>query len=196
MALVTLPGILRRLLEHVNTPAAHGLAAGREFSISGGATAAPVSFDGTGDVNLVVTSLDMSRMTTTGALPPMLGGTGRTDGKAEAWSEPRTFTLTGAVKGETSFDGSQDIVMAVSLNSALAPRPQAAAGVGQWVKFTTTLPAGGTWAWMAVAVGGYEDSGGVAGIATGAGVSAGGTKPSVPVPGWSSSVTGMAWRIA
>lgn len=150
---MALPGILRRLLEHINNKAAHGLSVGRKFSVSGGATAAPVTFHGTEDVNLVVTSLDMTKMTD-GVLPATSGGTGRDDGKAPAWTETRTITLYGDVMGATAFDGSADISLVTSLGLTPAPRPQAAAGLGQWCTVTQgskgriSLPAGGAWAWF------------------------------------------------
>ena len=45
--------------------AASKLAASKNFSISGGATASAVGFNGSGDVNLVVTALDASKLTGT-----------------------------------------------------------------------------------------------------------------------------------
>ena len=151
---MALPGILRRLLEHINTKAAHGLAAGRKFSVSGGATAAPVTFHGTEDVNLEITSLDMSKVITSGALPIAMGGTGRDDGKSPAWTEPRTLTLYGDVLGAAAFDGSANIDLVTRVSAPVAPRPQTTAGVGQWhtaerdSKGRIYLPAGGTWAWI------------------------------------------------
>ena len=41
---------------------ANKLVTSRNFSVSGGATASAVGFDGTGDVNLVVTELDAIKL--------------------------------------------------------------------------------------------------------------------------------------
>ena len=204
---MALPGILRRLLEHINTKAAHGLAVGRKFSVSGGATADPVTFYGTEDVDLVVTSLDMSKMTG-GVLPVANGGTGRVDGKATAWTEPRTITLYGDVLGATAFDGSANIDLVTSIGLALAPRPQAAAGLGQWMKVTCvmsfgksiySLPAGGSWAYYGLEIlnkadgeGGFN---GIASITAKIGIAAGGTALSNLYPG-AGILEALCWRIA
>lgn len=58
-----------------NAATATKLAAARLFSITGGATAGGVSFDGTGNVALNVTALDVSKATA-GTLPVARGGTG------------------------------------------------------------------------------------------------------------------------
>lgn len=58
-----------------NAATATKLAAARSFSITGGATAAAVSFDGSGNVALNVTALDVSKATL-GILPVARGGTG------------------------------------------------------------------------------------------------------------------------
>lgn len=58
-----------------NAATATKLAAPRSFSISGGATAAAVNFDGSGNVILNVTALDVSKATL-GILPVVRGGTG------------------------------------------------------------------------------------------------------------------------
>ncbi|WP_313378652.1 phage tail-collar fiber domain-containing protein [Achromobacter insolitus] len=58
-----------------NAQTATKLAAARSFSISGGATAAAANFDGSGNVQLVVTGLDVSKATL-GILPVARGGTG------------------------------------------------------------------------------------------------------------------------
>ncbi|OAE63688.1 hypothetical protein A7J71_24750 [Achromobacter insolitus] len=58
-----------------NAQTATKLAAARSFSISGGATAAAVNFDGSGNVQIVVTGLDVSKATL-GILPVARGGTG------------------------------------------------------------------------------------------------------------------------
>lgn len=58
-----------------NAQTATKLAAARSFSISGGATAAAVNFDGSGNVQMVVAGLDVSKATL-GILPVSRGGTG------------------------------------------------------------------------------------------------------------------------
>ncbi|MBO1013513.1 hypothetical protein IPU70_08135 [Achromobacter sp. SD115] len=58
-----------------NAATATRLATGRSFSLSGGATAAGVSFDGSNNVNLVVTELDVSKAAA-GVLSVARGGTG------------------------------------------------------------------------------------------------------------------------
>lgn len=58
-----------------NAATATKLATGRSFSITGGATAAAVNFDGSGNVILNVTALDVSKATL-GTLPVARGGTG------------------------------------------------------------------------------------------------------------------------
>lgn len=60
-----------------NAATATKLAAARLFSITGGATAGGVSFDGAGNVALNVTALDVSKATA-GTLPVARGGTGAT----------------------------------------------------------------------------------------------------------------------
>ena len=52
------------------------------------------------------------------ALPVNYGGTGRTDGKAQALATPRKIELSGAVFGSASFDGSGNIVINTTYNSA------------------------------------------------------------------------------
>ena len=58
-----------------NAATATKLAAARQFSITGGATAAGVNFDGSANVALNVTALDVSKATA-GILPVPRGGTG------------------------------------------------------------------------------------------------------------------------
>lgn len=58
-----------------NATTATKLATTRQFSVTGGATAAGVSFDGSGNVALDVTALDVSKATA-GTLPVTRGGTG------------------------------------------------------------------------------------------------------------------------
>ena len=61
-----------------NAGTATKLATARAISVTGGATAAGVNFDGTGAITLNVTALDVSKATA-GTLPIARGGTGATD---------------------------------------------------------------------------------------------------------------------
>lgn len=74
-----------------NAATATKLAAARLFSVTGGATAGGVSFDGTGNVTLNVTALDVSKASA-GTLPVARGGTGVATVAAGAY-------LTGAGTG-------------------------------------------------------------------------------------------------
>lgn len=83
-----------------------------------------------------------------------------------------------------AFDGTKNITIPATDNTK-APKPQTAAGVGQWVFITTSnsfaLPSGGTWA--------YYWKGNNSG---GAGIAAGGTT----VSSQGDSPRAFAWRIA
>ena len=159
---MALPGILQRLLDHIHNGSHARLSTARKFFLSGGATSAPVSFDGSDDVDLVVTGLDMSKATA-GTLGMARGGTGRTDGKSPAWSTARNLSLTGAVTGSTVIDGSGNISIATTAGTMGWAKPQTAEGVGQWMELektvlgpflgSYTLPAGGTWVWTAFVYG-------------------------------------------
>lgn len=67
-----------------NAATATKLAGARLFSMSGGATAGGASFDGSGNVNLVVTALDVSKVTA-GILPVSRGGTGLATAQAGSY---------------------------------------------------------------------------------------------------------------
>ena len=156
---MALPGILQRLLDHIHSGSHPRLGTARKFFLSGGATAAPVNFDGSADVELAVTGLDMSKATA-GTLSMARGGTGRTDGKSPAWSTPRNLSLTGAVTGTGGIDGSGDVTIVTSSGSMGWAKPQTTDGVGQWMELEEKtssgmgasayiLPTGGTWVWIA-----------------------------------------------
>ena len=68
-------GLLKKLDKDGTAVAATKLETARSFSITGGATAAAKTFDGTGNVALTVTALDVSKATA-GTLPVARGGTG------------------------------------------------------------------------------------------------------------------------
>jgi hypothetical protein len=88
-----------------NAATATKLAAARSFSITGGATAAAVSFDGSGNVALNVTALDVSKATL-GILPVARGGTGLATVAAGAYL---TGAGTGAMVPRTSAQVLADI---------------------------------------------------------------------------------------
>ncbi len=130
----------------------------------------------------------------TGTLATANGGTGNTTGNAATATKlasARTISLTGAVTGSATFDGSANASIATSLGTTggAAPKPQTAAGGGQWVPVGNgKLPSGGTWAYFT-----YTFPVGSEGSPTPAeskaGVAAGGT-----VVGGDG--LGFAWRIA
>ena len=133
-----------------NTATATKLATARSIGISGGATGTATSFDGTANITIPVTALDVSKANagtlavarggtgqttvqalrnsmglgnTTGVLPVANGGTGNTTGNAATaakWATARTITLTGAVTGAVSVDGSGNATLATTASSSLA----------------------------------------------------------------------------
>ena len=119
-----------------------------------------------------------------------------------------TITLYGDVLGATAFDGSANIDLVTSIGLALAPRPQAAAGLGQWMKVTCvmsfgksiySLPAGGSWAYYGLEIlnkadgeGGFN---GIASITAKIGIAAGGTALSNLYQG-AGILEALCWRIA
>ena len=127
----------------------------------------------------------------------MVWMTGSISGNAATASKlafPRTISLTGDVTGWASFDGSANVSIAASLAAGAWAKPQAAAGVGQWVATTGTLPSGGTWAYCINTYSLREDGGGIASAGASVGVAAGGTKVAQPSNYW--DIRGFAWRIA
>ena len=139
-----------------NAATATKWASARTIAISGAVTGTATSFDGSANITIPITALDVSKATA-GTLPVARGGTGLTAGGA--------------------------------------PKPQSAAGAGQWVKLyggsSITLPSGGTWAFFAF---GGTHNGNYWEVMTGnATVAAGGS--SAGVTGASISF-GFAWRIA
>lgn len=97
-----------------NDGAANKLGTPRTIAISGGATGTATAFDGSANISIPITGLDVGKANA-GILPPQRGGTGRTDGTvaaADRLATPRTITLTGDVTGSTSFDGSGNISIA------------------------------------------------------------------------------------
>ena len=172
--------------------AATKLATARNIAISGGATGTATAFDGSANITIPITALNMGQASA-GTLAIARGGTGRTDGKVTALATARNIALTGAVTGSASFDGSANASIATTLVASAWAKPQAATGVGQWYLFTGTgnasLPSGGTWAYYVQSM---NENGNLYNKA--AGVAAGGTNV-MSVSG-SNTKSGFAWRIA
>ncbi|MCI7402789.1 hypothetical protein [Pyramidobacter sp.] len=182
-----------------NAVSATKLVTGRTIQINLGSTSAP-SFDGTADITPGVT----------GTLPVARGGTGQTslssvtvgsatkatqDSRGQ-WIDStyikglsvsgRTVTYTRG-NGTTGSFQTQDTNTTYTLASlGGAPKPQTAAGVGQWIDFRNLvdghLPSGGTWA--------YFCDGIKTPMITPIGVAAGGTRVAFQ---WT---FGFGWRIA
>ena len=182
-----------------NAASATKLASGRTIQTDLGSTSAP-SFDGTANITPGVK----------GILPVAMGGTGAsalsgiTVGNATKATQDsrgqqidstyikglsvsgRTVTYTRG-NGTTGSFQTQDTNTTYTLQSlGGAPKPQTAAGVGQWIDFRTLvdgkLPSGGTWA--------YFCDGKKTDTITPIGVAAGGTRVAYQ---WTS---GFGWRIA
>ncbi len=81
--------------------AAEKLVTARSIALSGGATGTATAFDGTANISIPVTGLDVSKATA-GTLPVARGGTGRTDGKVAALATARTID-------GVSFNGSANV---------------------------------------------------------------------------------------
>lgn len=82
----------------------------RTIGISGGATGTATSFNGTSNITIPVTALDPDKLSK--AVPVSKGGTGNTTGNAPTATKlqtARNIKLTGAVSGNTNFDGSGNI---------------------------------------------------------------------------------------
>ena len=204
---------------------ADGLATARTIAVSGGATGSATAFDGSANISIPVTALDVSKATA-GILAATRGGTGRADGKADALATARTIGLSGGATGTaTAFDGGANITIPVTgldvskatagvldatrggtgRSTGAAPMPVTTEGaVGEWKlvansKSKITLPAGGTWAWLGfgiISFWGGEDAPTSALGSVNAGISAGGTV--LPASGGWGNLNGYAlcWRIA
>ena len=95
-----------------NAGTATKLQTARTIAISGGATGTATSFDGSANISIPVTALDVSKATA-GTLSTARGGTGRTDGKAVALATARTID-------GISFDGSANRIRYGSCSTAAA----------------------------------------------------------------------------
>lgn len=99
------------------------LTAARTIALSGGATGTATSFDGSANITIPVTGLDMSKATA-GTLPVARGGTGATSlssitvgkaGSASTLTTARTIAISGGATGTaTSFNGSANISIPVT----------------------------------------------------------------------------------
>jgi len=79
----------------------------RTFEISGGVTADPVSFNGTGNVNLVVDEVDATALVGTASV--------NTTGSAATLTTPRTISISGgATAAGGTFNGSAPLDLAVT----------------------------------------------------------------------------------
>ncbi len=95
-----------------NAGSATKLATARTIGITGVVTGTATAFDGSKNITIDTTTLNLEDTGVTGELPIAHGGTGRTDGKAAALVTARTISLTGVVTGSASFDGSENISIA------------------------------------------------------------------------------------
>ena len=120
-----------------NAGSATKLATARTIGITGVVTGTATSFDGTKNISIDATKLNIEDTGITGELPIAHGGTGRTDGKAAALVTARTISLTGAVTGSTTFDGSKNVSISTKIGSIGGAVP-----IGGIIAFSGTF--GGT----------------------------------------------------
>ena len=102
---------------------AEKLSTARTIALSGGVTGTPTEFDGSANISIPVTGLDMSKATA-GTLPVARGGTGATSlssitvgkaGSASTLTTARTIAISGGAIGTaTSFNGSANISIPVT----------------------------------------------------------------------------------
>jgi hypothetical protein len=105
------------------------------------------------------------------------------NGTARLFYDGTKFDLNGPL----DVNGTFDATALTEGGRAVAPRPTASSGVGEWVQIGNTLPSGGTWAYLSL---GFSGGGAIA--AHVAGVAAGGTT----VLTGQTFYAGFAWRIA
>lgn len=96
---------------------ANTLSTQRTFSISGGASATGVSFDGSQNVSLIVTSLDATKLS--GIVPSanLSGNYSINAATSDKLSSAKTITFNGGATGSYSFDGSNNINCTLTVNS-------------------------------------------------------------------------------
>ena len=120
-----------------NAGSATKLATARTIGITGVVTGTATAFDGSKNISIDATKLNIEDTGITGELPIAHGGTGRTDGKAVALTTARTISLTGAVTGSTTFDGSKNVSISTNIGSISGTIP-----IGGIIAFSGTF--GGT----------------------------------------------------
>lgn len=120
-----------------NAGSATKLATARTIGITGVVTGTATAFDGSKNISIDATKLNIEDTGITGELPIAHGGTGRTDGKAAALVTARTISLTGAVTGSTTFDGSKNVSISTNIGSISGTIP-----IGGIIAFSGTF--GGT----------------------------------------------------
>lgn len=116
---------------------APSLVTARTIGITGVVTGTATAFDGSKNITIDTTTLNFEDSGVTGELPIAHGGTGRTDGKAVALVTDRTISLTGAVTGSTTFDGSKNVSISTQIGSISGTVP-----IGGIIAFSGTF--GGT----------------------------------------------------
>lgn len=91
----------------------------RTIGISGGATGTATSFNGSANITIPITGLNMSKANS-GTLPVARGGTGNSTGNAATATKlqtARSISLSGDVTGSASFDGSKNVTITTDLNN-------------------------------------------------------------------------------
>lgn len=97
-------------LANASVYSASKLTTARNIAISGGATASAVSFDGTGNITLVISALDASYLS--GTAPISISGNAAT---ATQFARERTIEITGlATAAPKVFDGRQNIALEIT----------------------------------------------------------------------------------
>ena len=136
---ITTPGIVKAAGFTGNASSASKLATARTIGITGVVTGTATEFDGTKNISIDATKLNIEDTGITGELPIAHGGTGRTDGKAVGLVTKRTID-------GVSFDGTANITHFGSCSTAAAtaakvvsvPNFVLATGAEVTVRFTVT----------------------------------------------------------
>lgn len=167
---------------------------GSAASLSPGAKINGVLFNGTQNITITAAANGGTSAACSGNAASATKATQDSRGQQIDSTYIKGLSVNGRVITYTRGNGSTGTITTQDTNTTYtlqslggAPKPQTAAGVGQWVNFNTTLPSGGTWAFFKyeqIHVGG---SGGNDYHAVRGGVAAGGSQ----VGGY-----GVAWRVA
>lgn len=136
---ITTPGIVKAAGFTGNASSASKLATARTIGITGVVTGTATAFDGTKNISIDATKLNIEDTGVTGELPIAHGGTGRTDGKAVGLVTKRTID-------GVYFDGTANITHFGSCSTAAAtaakvvsvPNFVLATGAEVTVRFTVT----------------------------------------------------------